>query len=230
MKEQIYTIPLNETLDRVLNEKLCTCPMCLLEEKFEQNELDLIMGASMMEPDIRIKTNEQGFCTKHFEKMLVMKNKLGLALMLESHLEELKKELFPKMPPITAMKAKAAQKRLDELEKSCYVCSKVEFHMTKATECAVYLCESEPEFFKKMASQPYFCIHHYNMLLSIGRDRIDKKKFGDFYDMLSDVERKYFDTISEDVSWFCKKFDYRYADEPWKNSKDACERTVKLLK
>ncbi len=230
MKEQIYTIPLNETLERVIDEGLCTCPLCLLEEKFEKNELELIMGASMMEPDIRIKTNEQGFCTDHFEKMLTMKNKLGLALMLESHLDELKKELFPKMPPILSMRAKAAQKRSAELEESCYVCSKVDFHMHKAVECAVYLIESEEEFFKKVSKQPYFCIHHYNMLLSTAQNKMDKKKFADFYDMISGLEKAYFEKISEDVSWFCKKFDYRYAEEPWGNAKDACERAVALLK
>ena len=39
----------------------------------------------------------------------------------------------------------------------------------------------------------------------------------------------YFDTLREDVSWFCKKFDYRYNDEPWYNSKDAVERAIKFL-
>ena len=34
------------------------------------------------------------------------------------------------------------------------------------------------------------------------------------------------DRIQEDISWFIKKFDYRYENESWKNSKDAGERTV----
>jgi hypothetical protein len=40
----------------------------------------------------------------------------------------------------------------------------------------------------------------------------------------------YLDTLSEDVSWFCKKFDYRYESEPWKNSKDSVERAIKFLR
>ena len=36
--------------------------------------------------------------------------------------------------------------------------------------------------------------------------------------------------VKEDVSWFTKKFDYRYKDESWKNSRDAvirgCEKTA----
>ena len=40
---------------------------------------------------------------------------------------------------------------------------------------------------------------------------------------------KYLDSLASDVSWFCKKFDYRYDAEPWYNSKDAVQRSVKFL-
>ena len=91
MEEKIYTIPVNDAFDKKEG-----CPFCELYKMLENNELDIILGASMMEPDIRIKTNEQGFCKKHFEKMFNMKNRLGLALMLESHLADKKKEVFSK--------------------------------------------------------------------------------------------------------------------------------------
>jgi hypothetical protein len=35
--------------------------------------------------------------------------------------------------------------------------------------------------------------------------------------------------LNGDIEWFIKKFDYLYADEPWKNAKDAVERAVRLL-
>ena len=37
-------------------------------------------------------------------------------------------------------------------------------------------------------------------------------------------------TLTDDVSWFCKKFDYRYDEEPWYNSKDAVERAMKFIR
>ena len=77
--EQIYTIPINEAFDALTAEGApCECPVCRLEGRLEENELDLILGASMMEPDIRIKTNAEGFCRDHYKKMLGMKNRLGL--------------------------------------------------------------------------------------------------------------------------------------------------------
>ena len=35
-----------------------------------------------------------------------------------------------------------------------------------------------------------------------------------------------FKRVSDDIDWFVKKFDYRYENEPWKNSKDALPRAI----
>ena len=95
MPETIYTIPINEAFDEALEKEKPTCPFCKLESDLETNELDIILGASMMEPDIRIKTNEKGFCGKHFHMLRTRKNRLGLGLIMESHLDEVKKSIKP---------------------------------------------------------------------------------------------------------------------------------------
>ena len=109
MKEQIYTIPVNTAFERSQADKSCGCPFCTMKEILEKNELDLITGASMMEPDIRIKTNELGFCKKHYDMMLLMKNRLGIALMLESHLDEVSKTVKSRgIVPLVKGKGNAA--------------------------------------------------------------------------------------------------------------------------
>ena len=57
--EKIYTIPVNEAFDRSATDKACGCPFCALYNMLEQNELDAVLGASMMEPDVRIETNKK---------------------------------------------------------------------------------------------------------------------------------------------------------------------------
>ena len=86
MIEKNYTIPINEEF-----EKYDGCPLCRLHKKFEEQNLEYIMGAAMMEPDVRVETNKSGFCVRHYDKMLEMKNRLSLALMLETHLKEIQK-------------------------------------------------------------------------------------------------------------------------------------------
>ena len=95
MLEKIYTIPVNEAFDACRDDATCGCPICVLRKRLEGDEIEIIMGAAMMEPDIRIKTNEQGFCGRHFDMMLERNNRLGLALILESHLAEVRKMTEP---------------------------------------------------------------------------------------------------------------------------------------
>ena len=230
MKEQIYTIPVNTAFEKSRDDKSCGCPFCTMQETLQKNELDLITGASMMEPDIRIKTNEQGFCKKHYDMMLLMKNRLGIALMLESHLDEVKGRVKPKgLIRLVKGKGTVACDKLEELEHSCYVCGKIEFHLEKMFECAVYLWSTEEDFRKKTEAQPFFCLPHYRRFIECAKRDMQSKEFGDFYDMVSKTENEYLQTLCDDVSWFCKKFDYRYTDEPWGNSKDSIERSVAFL-
>jgi len=221
--EQIYTIPVNEAFEKSRDDQSCGCAFCTLFNMLEENELEMILGGAMMEPDIRMKTNEQGFCKTHYDMMFTRKNRLGLALMMESHLIEIMKKtqggVFAN--PVAA---------LEKLDGSCYTCGRIEYSFSKMIETAVHLWETDPDFKPKAMSQPYFCLPHYQRFVSTAKARMNKKKYADFYENVSTLENAYIEQIKEDVSWFCKKFDYRFADEPWHNSKDAVERTIKFLR
>lgn len=221
MIEKIYTIPVNEAFDLYSG-----CPICSLYKKLEDNEIDAILGAAMMEPDIRIQTNKKGFCGRHFDIMFNMKNRLGLALMIETHLSHniiktLKGGLFNS--------SSNKSKKLDKQSHSCYVCDKIEFFLTKMLENTALLWDREKEFREKLLNQPYFCIDHYSSLLYTGEYTLSKKVYADFADSCKTVMVRYSEKLLEDVSWFVKKFDYNYENEPWKDSKDAVERAIKFL-
>ena len=226
--EQIYTIPVNEAFEKSAADKTCGCAFCTLYNKLENDELELILGASMMEPDVRIKTNEKGFCRIHYDMMFTRKNRLGMALTLESHLDELKKEL--RDGGLSAGSGKKPVARIGELEKNCYVCERISFNFAHMVETAVLLWESDENFPAKLKAQPYFCLPHYRMMLEYAQKRLNKKVLKDFVKDCEEIQNTYIETLKEDVSWFCKKFDYRYDEEPWYNSKDAVERSMKFLR
>ncbi len=225
--EKIYTIPVNEAFEASAADKACGCPFCALYNKLEFNEIDAVLGAAMMEPDIRIETNKKGFCKEHFDIMFGYKNRLGLALILESHLGENHKAAFPK--GLTSLVANG-EKKLSEMTKSCYVCDKIEFHFAHMLDTAALLYTEDMEFRKKFAAQPYFCLPHYTRMMEYAKAKMPKKVFADFEKVAKGIEEAYYAELTEDVSWFCKKFDYRYEEEPWKNSKDAVERAIKFLR
>ena len=226
--EQIYTIPVNEAFEASAAEKSCGCAFCALYNKLENDELDLILGASMMEPDVRIKTNKKGFCRTHYDMMFVRKNRLGMALTLESHLEELTREL--RDGGIGGGMGNKPIKRISELEESCYVCERIAFNFEHMVETAVLLWNTDEDFPAKLKAQPYFCLPHYRMFLQYAQKRLPKKRMQEFAKQVEAIQESYMEELSGDVSWFCKKFDYRYNDEPWYNSKDSVERAMKFLR
>jgi hypothetical protein len=225
--EQIYTIPVGEAFDLVGEKPECGCPFCVLYKKLQNDEIDIILGASMMEPDIRIKTNEQGFCLSHYNIMLRRKRMLGMGLMMESHLAELRKNAFTK--GLLGPKPTGSIAALSELEASCYVCGRINKNLSAMIATAVYLFESDVDFPKRFAGAPYFCLPHYRMMLDYASKKMNKKKFRDLYDVAYGINEKYLKSLEGDVSWFCKKFDYRYGEEPWYNSKDSVKRAVRFL-
>ena len=228
--EQLYTIPVNEAFDASAENAACGCPMCALYNKLEENELELILGASMMEPDVRQKTNELGFCHRHYGMMFTRKNRLGLGLILESHLDVVKKSISSEgLAALFAGTGADAIKKLGKLEDSCYICGRIDMHFTRMFDTVMLLYKTDGAFRRKFAAQPYFCLPHYRRLLDLGKQSMNKKDFAEFYAVASALEKRYAEELSGDVSWFCKKFDYRYQDEPWNNAKDAVERAIRFL-
>ena len=225
--DTIYTIPVNEAFEASAADHSCGCPFCALYNKLEDDELELILGASMMEPDVRIKTNKEGFCRTHYDMMFTKKNRLGMALTLESHLHELAEDIKDK--PLVKIGERPI-KRISALEDSCYVCRRIEFNFQHMIETAVILWDTDEEFAPKLKAQPYFCLPHYRRFLEYASKRLGKKQFAEFEKATSDIVNRYIETLSEDISWFCKKFDYRYDAEPWYNSKDSVERAMKFLR
>jgi len=221
MIEKIYTIPVNEAFDLY-----CGCPICSIYKKLEDNELDIMLGASMMEPDIRIETNKKGFCGRHFDMMFNMKNRLGLALIIESHLalninKKIKGGIFD------SFDSKA--KKFEKQSQSCYVCGRIDHSLNKMIETTALLWEREKEFKEKLLKQPYFCVSHYSSLLYAGEYTLSKKSYADFAENCKKVMTVYSEKLLNDISWFIKKFDYNFQDEPWGDAKDAVERAVKFL-
>ncbi len=48
-------------------------------------------------------------------------------------------------------------------------------------------------------------------------------------EFISDINSLYLDNfkrVTDDLEWFIDKFDYRNENAPWKNSKDAIQRSI----
>lgn len=232
MKEQIYTIPINEAY-----ETDCECPLCLLEQKTEREAVEFALGAAMMEPDYRIESNEKGYCRRHFEAMLKMPNKLSLALVMETLLAENTKKLKEFDKKIESKRKKSVFKterspaeeladKLEEMEESCVICDKVSYTMERYTAVLVEMWKTEPEFRKKLEASKGVCLPHMKQLLRIAQKKLRGKEADEFVSVLYSKQMRELARISEDIHRFTLKFDYRNKDMEWNGAEDAPKRSI----
>ena len=247
MRYHIDTIPIWDAA-----KKDGECLLCALERKTELGEADRYLGASVMEPDVRVRVNEKGFCRKHHAMLYTMSNRLGHALMLESHtietrerLEKTRGELEKAAAALRAAtlgdrltgKAKTsvetvvkAARQIQEMGGGCVMCETIRENMLRYLHTFFHLYKSDTEFRRKFNEGKGLCVPHLGQLLEVAAEELSPKELGEFVSALMQNEKKNLDRIQEDISWFIKKFDYRYEKEDWKNSKDAVERTVNKMR
>lgn len=219
MREDICSIPVND----VFMPK-DGCPFCRMRDMLEDRMATYITGAAMMEPDVRMETNRLGFCSEHFNQILARGSRLSVALILESLLAEVEKEIFPE-GKVSAKKVVAA---VHSREENCFVCESIDSNMKHLVENTLKLWQSDPDFRKLYSEQQYICMSHYGMVIEAAQ-KMPRKNFPAFESDTTRLAKNYLQTLSGDVTHFCRMFDYRNAGGDWGNSKDAIERAIRWL-
>lgn len=236
MKEKIYTIPVNEAYDVD-----CECPLCLLQNKLERDAVSFALGDAMMQPDHREASNKIGYCREHFSLMMKRPNKLSLALILDTHLENIRAEL-DKCAKSASPSGKGLFGRdksqdlstkvcgmLDELESSCMICKKIDGTMEHYIDVLFYMWDKDDEFRAKFERSKGVCLPHLKLLAKSAPKYLSKGRAGDFLAALLQKETAELSRIQEDIHKFTLKFDYRNADMPWGTAQDAPIRTVEKI-
>ena len=227
MKEQLYTIPVN---DAFAND--CECPICVMYKELEKNAVEFTMGPSYMEDDVREVTDKIGFCTDHVRKLLKMENKLGISLILHSHMVKTNKDiekLSQGGKASTLFKKKdisSLTSYLNELNTSCYVCNRIEDTFKRYIRTIHYLWSNDESFKRKYENSKGFCTKHYQALLEQSVQNLSGAKLDEYIDVTNKIYLDNMKRVTDDLEWFIDKFDYRHKDEPWKNSKDALPRAI----
>jgi len=199
MRESILTIPVNEVF-----EPREGCPLCRMRDEVEKHVCEYIMGAAMMEPDVREETNSLGFCHTHFLQMLRLNNRLSLGLMLNSHLEKIRSETFGKKSVLPPLKKKPPRRQ------TCFVCSKTEWGMEHMVKTVFVMFRDDVKFKNMFKSQEYICMPHYHWLLT-KCEELSKSERAAFTAALDELTGAYAESLNRDVDEFCDSFDYRNA-------------------
>lgn len=239
MKEKIYTIPVNEAY-----ETDCACPLCYLADKLEKEAVDYALGAAMMEPDYRLESNDKGFCQKHVAMLYQSPNKLSLSLILDTHLEELRKKIGAYEKDARSLpgekgglfKKSSAEDfaarfsaKLNEMHHSCIICDRIAHTMERYIDVLFYLWDNDPAFELKFKNSKGVCLPHLETLMAAAPKYLNRKKSGQFIAELFTLEQAQLAALQTDIHKFTLKFDYRNKDMEWGTAKDAPIRTVEKI-
>lgn len=234
MSEKLYTIPVNDAFKKQIETK-CECPICIMRDEIEKEVIDFTMGPSYMEDDIRAKTDELGFCERHLKMVYEKNNRLGMAIVLSTHLKKINEDITKKQK---ASASKGLFKKVDnsalidyieKIEDTCFVCEKVEARFERYMATVFHLYKNDDEFKKVYKNSRGFCLKHYKELIKLSNKHLSGKSIEEFNEVTNSVFISNMQRVLEDVSWFINKFDYRYQDEPWKESKDSLTRAMNKL-
>ena len=116
------------------------------------------------------------------------------------------------------------EEEIFETAESCVICNRLNKIENDFILNILYLYDKDDDFKKKFNASKGFCIKHFKELIEAAHQYYNFEKSREFLINLAKIEKSNLSVINEDINWFTKKFDYRYKDEEWKNSKDAVQR------
>ncbi len=236
MQYHLDTIPVWEAM-----EWQRECPLCGLARKTEAEEIERVLGASVMEPGERIKVNARGICREHHQMMFAKQNRLSHALLMESH----HKEQLDTLHKLQSLSASGAGKpslfskrtlaeeissTLAGMHAHCVVCEKIDIHMSRYHYTFLHLWRADKAFRKAWQEGKGICLPHVQSLMEQSKKVLSRKEQSAFVSEALAHLIHALEIDAADLAHFTRKFDYRNQSMPWGESKTALERMVNRLR
>lgn len=157
------------------------CPICDVMTVAETTYVKSFHGGRVMAPEVRVDTNRTGFCPAHFERLYRGEGKLGLALLVHTHLAQivpaLRRDLEGAVVPQDTRPARlgpfsrkdgavsALARSLSEVVARCYICDMLAADLDRYCFTVIYLWQKDPEFLDTLSRSRGFCLAHYAAIL-----------------------------------------------------------------
>ncbi|NCC64381.1 MAG: hypothetical protein EOM15_06980 [Spirochaetia bacterium] len=229
MKIELETIPV---WDGVHSQS--ECYICDLMAEAQKDAVAFYLGNSVMNPETRVKVNEHGFCSRHWQMIVAANKPQGVALMTDTYLAMTRKktekavnDLLGVKSPYSAKKAvQSFKKQLEEREKGCLVCTAMEERLKRYLYTTCYLWGDDPSFREALKEGKGFCMHHFGLLLETAKEALSTSLYPQFVRQVTQTEVENLDRIAKDVYWMTQKYKSENMDKPWNGCEDAHKRGV----
>ncbi len=156
------------------------CPLCTLMDGAEHTYLVSFQHSRVMEPDVRVKTNASGFCPDHVGKLFRGENKLGLGLVMLTHMQGKSAELRAALDGLVEAGRSGAREQtrkirqiiesLEALQDSCFICDLLAQDMARYSWTILYLWSKDKQFPAVFRASRGFCLSHFCAVLATARE------------------------------------------------------------
>ena len=148
------------------------CPLCFLRASAERALLSSLQHSRAMQPDVRVRTNREGFCPAHLRRLYAGENKLGLALTAHTRLQHVLPDAVCALTDaLRAAGGREARKAADRAAgllsaaaSTCYVCGLLRQDEERYVFTVLYLWGKDPEFPDVYRVSRGFCIPHFGAM------------------------------------------------------------------
>ena len=96
-------------------------------------------------------------------------------------------------------------------------------------EVIMHMFSHDSAFRERFMNTKSHCLPHTAALLRTAANKLSQNDAADFITALAMGNKECFAELEHDVEWFTQKFDYRNKEASWGNSKNAIQRSMRLL-
>ena len=232
MKIVLETIPVWDAF-RASDE----CPVCTLMEKAEKDALSYYLSSAIMTPEVRVETNENGFCPYHFILLSKEGKPQSLALLMDTYYGK-DQEIFS--PYFTSIKkagnarkalkaAEGFRSALSEREKGCLICSRMKEREDRYLYTIASLWNDDSAFRSFFNSSKGLCMHHTALLSENRGEPLSGPSLLSFLQDLFSLLERNLERVRKDDWWMTQKYKSENKDKPWNGAEDAHKRAVEKV-
>ena len=186
------------------------CALCTLHQEMEDRFIESFFAEMVMDGKSQAELAKQGLCRYHLYLVLETPDKLGAALALRTLVN-------------------AALAKPGEFSGwSCFACRKLERADRQHAEIMGDFFACGNSAWLKAAAE-HLCLPHLDYLLEVNLPRWRAKTSAEFESLCRQGSRQSLESMTSELEWFIKKFDYRMRDEPWNGTEDIVQRAVEKL-
>ena len=150
------------------------CYICDLMGEAESDAIAFYLGSSVMNPETRVRVNESGFCTTHWQLLLAANKSQGLSLMADTYLAASRARMQGSLADLSRAKGGGAPRPPWPDSRSSWLSGRQGVWPVPPWRDGCNATSSPPPLGagggvqSGLARFKGFCLHHFSLLLERG--------------------------------------------------------------